>query len=255
MSGLVIAQITDVHFAATPGEVSGVDPDARLSRAIAAVNALTPAVAAVVVTGDLANGGEPAAYERLRDSLDGLSAPWYAIPGNHDDRAAMRAAFADRPWMPAEGFVCYCVDDLPIRLIMLDSLNDGHDGGRLCLERLAWLERALEDGGDRPTLVALHHPPLITGMPAFDADPFEGGDALAAILQGHRIERIVCGHLHRPLTVHWHGQTVSVAPSTAFHIALDMRPGAPHSLSNEPPAVLLHVWGDGIGVVTHTLYL
>ena len=39
-------------------------------------------------------------------------------------------------------FVQYVVDDYPVRLIALDTLDDGRIGGRLCAERLAWIAAA-----------------------------------------------------------------------------------------------------------------
>ena len=52
----------------------------------------------VVVTGDLTDTGEPAAYEAFRAEISALSMPAHLMVGNHDDRGALAAAFPDLPW-------------------------------------------------------------------------------------------------------------------------------------------------------------
>ena len=88
------------------------------------------------------------------------------MPGNHDDRSALRRAF-DLPGKDADP-ICYCVDVGPLRLVMLDSTIPREDGGELGSEQLSWLETTLADAPERPTLVLMHHPPLLTGMPPWD---------------------------------------------------------------------------------------
>lgn len=69
-------------------------------------------------------------------------------------------------------------------MVGLDTLNEGHDGGRLCLDRLYWLETALEQARDKPTVLFMHHPPFLSGISPFDRSPMEGADALASIPVG-----------------------------------------------------------------------
>ena len=40
-------------------------------------------------------------------------------------------------------FIQYAIDDHPLRLVGLDTLDEGRIGGRLCAARLEWLERTL----------------------------------------------------------------------------------------------------------------
>jgi len=250
---MLVAQLTDIHMTAD-GPVSGVDPAANLQRFVDRINALEPRPDAVVVTGDLTADGDAAACERLAGILGGLAVPWYPVPGNHDVRAVVRSTFAAVPGMPREGFLCYTADAGPARLILLDTLHEGRSGGRVCLDRLYWLERAVEDAGARPVMIFMHHPPILTGLAAFDAEPLEGSDAFGSVLHGHpNVLGIACGHLHRMMAAHWHGQTVVVAPSTAFHVALDLAPGAPLGLSDEAPGALLHQWRVGAGYRCHLL--
>ena len=65
----------------------------------------------------------------------------------------------------------------------------------------------------------------------------------------------MCGHVHRPIQVRWAGTMASIAPSTAHQATLDLRDGAPLSMKMEPPAIALHLWRPGTGLVTHVSYI
>jgi len=73
----------------------------------------------------------------------------FMIPGNHDARDAMRAAFPEHRYLPADGFLQYTVEGLPVRLIALDTLVEGKGHGELCDERLDWLEARLAEATGR----------------------------------------------------------------------------------------------------------
>jgi 3',5'-cyclic AMP phosphodiesterase CpdA len=81
-------------------------------------------------------------------------------------------------------------------------------------------------------------------------------DAFAAVIRKHpQVERVLCGHHHRPIVARFAGTVVQVAPSTAHQVTLALKPGAPESLILEPPAYLLHRWTPENGVVTHQAYV
>jgi 3',5'-cyclic AMP phosphodiesterase CpdA len=168
----------------------------------------------------------------------------------------LRTVFADHAYLPADGFIQYALDLGPLRLIALDTLIDGQPGGRLCAERLGWLDDRLAEAPETPTVVAMHHPPFRTGINKMDSMGLEGGDALAAVIRRHgQVERIVCGHIHRPIVRRFAGTVVSVCPGTAHQIDLDLRDGQALATVMEPPSVQLHVWVDGEGLVSHTSFL
>ena len=135
---------------------------------MAHVNALDPRPDVVLATGDLVEGGKPEEYARLKRLLAPLAMPVYLIPGNHDAREALRAAFADHAYLPASGFLQYASRTQPVRLIALDTLVPGKPHGALCAERLDWLEARLGES-DRPTILFMHHPPFDCGIDAFDS--------------------------------------------------------------------------------------
>lgn len=258
MPSMLLAQISDTHVQCAPdGRPGGGDASGRLMRAVRSLNAAARRPDVVLVTGDLTNDGDRDDMEHLRGILSQLDVPYYVIPGNHDDRDLIRSVFRQDGYLPERGYLNYVVEGHPLRLVFLDTLRDGHDGGRLCLDRLHWLEETLAAARETPTVIAMHHVPFQSGLAPFDRAPLEGAEAMASILAAnHQVERVVCGHLHRPMVTHWHGVTITTAPSTAFEIALDLRPDADFSLvPGAPPAYQLHQWTRAHGLVTHTVAL
>ncbi len=225
-----------------------------LRAAIAEVNALRPRPDVVLATGDLTHAGAVEEYAMLRELLDELDAPVYLLPGNHDDRDNLRAVFGDQDYLPAAGeFLHYAVERFPVRLIGLDTVVPGRAGGELCGRRLAWLEETLAAAPDRPTVIFMHHQPFRTGIEHMDVIGLEGAEAFGRLVERHpRIERILCGHVHRPIQARWRGTLASTAPSTAHQVVLDLRPGAAGTFALEPPGYQVHFWSADTGIVSHT---
>ena len=252
---MLIAQMTDLH-ALPPGQLlDGVDTNSMLEQAIEHLNRLRPAPDVVLVTGDLVEGGCEKSYRTLRGALDRLEHPYHVIVGNHDRRQRLRRVFHDHDYLPSKGFVQYTLEDYPVRLVALDTLDDGRGGGRLCPERLAWLESTLGDAPDRPTLLFMHHPPFETGIGWMDKAAFIGEEAFTALLaRCPQVRRVICGHLHRAINTVLGGVHVSVAPSTCYQVHLDLTPKASPHIVMEPPACYLHVW-NGSSFVTHESFI
>lgn len=251
---MLIAQISDLHVG-LPG--SDIDRHFRttehLDRAVTHLNSRDPLPAAVWVTGDLVDEGSPAEYRRARSHLDQLTMPYFVIPGNHDHREHLLAAFADHVHLPRGGFIQYVVDQWPVRLIGLDTLVPGKPGGALDKERLAWLEAVLSAEPSRPTMLFMHHPPFRTGIKAMDDMGLADASEFASVVARHpQVERIACGHVHRPMTTRFAGTIASTCPSTAHQAALDLGAAARLSLIMERPACALHWWQPLGGVVTHS---
>ena len=252
---MLIAQITDFHIKAR-GQVAYrvVDTAACLAAAVAALAALDPKPDLVVATGDLTDFGRPEEYALLQELLAPLAMPVYLIPGNHDEREGLRRAWRGDGYLPAQGFLHYTVEDQPLRLVALDTVIAGEPGGRLCAERLGWLDRTLAADPSRPTLIIMHHPPFATGIAHMDAIGLDGAEAFAAVLARHpQVERVLCGHLHRSIQARIGRHAIaSTAPSTAHQVALDLSSDGPSAFMMEPPGYQLHLWRPETGVVTHT---
>jgi Icc protein len=152
----LLVQLSDPHVGADWGDGDSV---AMLAAAVESVRAVEPKPDAVLISGDLADHAVDVEYDQVRELLAPLEAPLCVLPGNHDDRLALRRHF-DVPGADEQP-VQYAADLGPLRLVVLDSKRAGEDRGELDADRLAWLEATLATAPDTPTLVALHHPPLV----------------------------------------------------------------------------------------------
>ena len=261
---MIIAQISDMHIK-LPSDVGGdlpftrIDTGALLRDCVDHLSVLTPDL--VIATGDLVDQGNPEEYSYLREILAPLECPAYLIPGNHDNRSALREAFADQGYFPEPtnkdcDFLNYTVEDFPLRLVALDTLVPGEPGGWLDDSQIAWLDECLSESPSRPTMILMHHPPCVSGITHMDTMMCGNSDALGAMVsRHHHVERIVCGHLHRPVHLRWHETVVCTAPSPGFQVVLDLGQESPAQWISEPPACYLHFWQPETELVTHISYI
>ncbi len=254
---MIIAQITDTHIRA-PGRLAyrQVDTAAFLSAAVASLQASPAPLDAVIVTGDLVDAGTDAEYDHYLRLMDPLRVPVFALPGNHDTAEGFRRAFAARLPLTRANDNSYAVDIGDVRLVMLDSTVPEQSHGLLSDDRAQWLDVTLAAAPDRPTLLALHHPPFETGIRHMDVQNCHGSETLHAILLQHsQVLAVVSGHVHRSIVTTFAGRTASIAPSTAHAVSLDLDPEGPPAFHMEPPGHHLHVVTAGGGthgrVVTH----
>jgi len=215
----LLAQLSDPHIGADWFDDQSVP---RFAAAVESVRAIRPHPDAVFVSGDIADNATDEEYEQVRQLLAPVEAPSYVLPGNHDDRRALRRHFAV-PGSDGEP-VCYSVDLGPLRLVVLDTTRPEEAAGELDAERLEWLDAELAAAPLQPTLLAMHHPPLVIGVPAWDEIGLEQPDrrALRDVLERHeQVRRLACGHLHSTMTGEFAGRGVLVAPSTYVQSRLD----------------------------------
>ncbi len=242
----VIVQLSDLHLQAGSQGAAGA---LRLSRAVQLVASLRPRPEAVLLSGDLADEPSAEAYAQAHALLEPLGMALHAIPGNHDDRDMLRARFGPqgpRPGAP----VRFAVECGALRLVGLDSSVPGAVGGALGEEQLAWLEQTLAAEPARPTLLALHHPPLMTGIAAMDSIALAGADSvrLEEILAGHpQVRTVTCGHVHTTMATSFAGRPLLVCPATSSAIRLDLRPddAIPFATTGAPVGFAVHVLIDG----------
>ncbi len=177
---MLIVQISDFHLL-PKGESAyeAADTASALGKAVDHINGLAPAPDAVIVTGDIADGGRLDSYHLARELLAPLEMPVFMIPGNHDHKGRMAEVFSDHSYLrPDPGslagdFICYTIEEFPVRLIALDTVTPGDHGGGLCPKRLAWLEAALKERPEAATLIFMHHPPFPSAVGHMDLEPFK----------------------------------------------------------------------------------
>lgn len=239
----LLVQLSDPHVGATWAD--DVDPVAGLVSAVEAVRRFPDAPDAVLMSGDLAENAADAEYEIVRELLAQLGAPVYVLPGNHDERDTLRRHF-DLPGGMGTP-VQYGVDLGPVRLVVLDSTRPGADQGELDADRLSWLDAELAGAPDRVTLIALHHPPVSTGNPAWDELGLPAADrrALGDVLRRHpQVRRVVAGHVHRTMTAELAGRAVLTVPSTYIQTRLNFNSDE-IELADEPRGFAVHALLNG----------
>ncbi len=256
-----IIQITDTHIVGR-GELAygRVDTAAALSETVDTINRMLPQlgdVGMVMVTGDLTEHGNAQEYDYFRTLMAPLALPYCVVPGNHDKRDPMRAAFitADgQPgWMPDAGPINWSIDLGDIAVIGLDTLVEGSPHGLLTDESLAYLTKELARFGDKPVLAGMHHPPFETGIYPMDMQNLKNADALLVAIANHPGElRLTCGHVHRSVATVFGGRLCQIAPGTSHAVTLEQRRGAGNSLTVEPGGMLLHELRDG-ALVSHLI--
>jgi 3',5'-cyclic AMP phosphodiesterase CpdA len=256
---MLIAQITDLHIRPRGKPAYRVSETNALSeRALDVVSRLSPRPDVLVITGDLTDCGLPEEYALLRAMLAPLDIPVLLVPGNHDRRETLIEGLAlDQRQVLDGGFVQFVADLGPMRLIGLDTLLPGKSAGALCAKRLAFLDKALSEANGKSVAIFMHHPPFDCGIAHMDAIRLlDGAEDFAAIVAAHpNVERILCGHHHRPIVTRYTGTIAQIAPSVTHQVTLDLSETSDATFHMEPPAYLLHSFRQAAGFVTHTAYV
>lgn len=247
----IVAQISDTHVRTDDG---GASADA-LRRALAQASEYHADV--ILLTGDLVNDERAEEYAVLAEALRDPPAPIYLMPGNHDDRALLREAFPSHTYLPKDGALSYTIENFPVRIVMLDQTVPGEVHGEITPEAADWLDDALAAAPERPTLVALHHPPFASHDLLFDTIGLRHSERFAVVIARHRqVARVICGHHHRfAVGVAGHAPVI-VAPSTSWAYGLAMFEGqeiAPKTA--EQPGWVLHAWARKGGFASHFIGL
>lgn len=234
---MLLVQVSDLHLDGSPQRHE------RAERVMAYVNGLA-GVDAVLVSGDIADHGEPAEYAEARQLL---ASPHRVLtcPGNHDVRGPYESVLLGRS--PSGGAVNEAHDVAGVLIAMCDSSRPGRADGRLDEQTLAWLDGVL---ADQPALVCFHHPPTTMHQPMIDEILLTDPDRLAAVLDRHPgVLAVLCGHAHTAAATTFAGRPCHVAPGVVSTLRLP----AEHTGDLDyalPPAVALHVL-DGDRLTTH----
>ena len=254
-----IAQISDLHIKSPDTLAYGrVDTAGALERCVTALNEFAPKPDLVVISGDLADTPTGEEYEHLKRLLAPLKVPFVSIPGNHDSRELMRAAFP-QTCASAIGPLNQRVEIGGVDLVLLDSSVHGKPHGELDAPTLQWLEATLASSPDRPALLFLHHPPFKAGIWHMDRQNLLNAGELASVVRRHpRVQLIATGHVHRAALTMFAGIPTTICPAPNHAVDLDLDHLREPSFKVEPPAFHLHSWfpGEGFGsVVTHQVFI
>ncbi len=258
--GVLIAQITDTHVGFEPEAGENEFNFVRFRNVLGHLLSQPVQPDMLILSGDLTDGGQPGCYKRIRDLVADCAFPVHVIPGNHDSREEMLKAFPECP--TADGFAQFAIacgdGEDGLRVLCIDSFEPGRHGGAFCEVRAAWLARELAAHPDTPTVIFMHHPPVVAGIEWMDPRPDEAWfKRFHETVAGHRqIVSIQAGHLHRPLHTVVEGIPLSVTPAVAPAVSLDLRPmdtdvaDQRPIVAAEPPFYSLHLWRNG-SLVSH----
>lgn len=247
---MLIAQVSDTHILAkTSDEATAASRAENLRQCVADIN--RQGVDAVVHTGDSVQNGTVEEYAHLREILSELNAPYFLVPGNRDRRDTLRRTLDHLDYLPRSGdFLHYVIEDYPLRLVALDSVDAGERKGRFCSRRIDWLQRTLAREPDRPTVLFLHHPPFDIAWQEYVGGyrQQEDADNLAAAVTRHpQVVRVLCGHVHCLHREKWGGTIATTMPS----VAVDVRKGIDEAIG-AAPLYLLHTFSHDEGLVSHS---
>ncbi|MDE0969546.1 MAG: phosphodiesterase [Octadecabacter sp.] len=254
-----ILQITDTHIVGDGALVSRrLETSSALTHLIERIVSIRHQIGvidAVLVTGDLSDDGSKVSYEKFKDLLAPLDLPLLVIPGNHDVREPMRAAFVTQ--FTSNGPLNWVNQVGDLTIIGLDTLVEGTGKGTLSTQTLDFLETTLANAHNKPILLAMHHPPFLSGINFMDNIGLTNRDAFCDIVSCHiGPMRIVCGHIHSMMITDVGGHTAISAPSPCSTFNYDIRDCAPIGFMVQEDGCLLHKWstvfqtiriGPGIG--------
>lgn len=176
-----VLQISDTHLRAEPNTPIDKDPDAALWATIDALRDVHADL--VLLTGDLADDASPAALERLQAVVGKLGSPMLAIGGNHDDVGNVHDVFGADDSAEVGAW----------RVVGVESVIPGEIHGAVDVEDLS---RRLDGLDDRPTVLAIHHPPRSPSThPMFRLIGAE--EMVSALRARPHVRAVVSGHLHQ----------------------------------------------------------
>jgi 3',5'-cyclic-AMP phosphodiesterase len=232
---ITLAQITDTHlFADKHALMRGWPTWKSLQVVVQAVAEAQPDI--LLLTGDLADKGEGKAYRHLVELLEPLNIPIYSLPGNHDDGSKLASLLTGENFRSEKSF-----ELAGWRILLLDSVLVESQIGQGALSETSWqwIENQLETYAEQPTLIALHHHPVQTGIDWMDMMQLQESERFQALIARFaQVKLVIFGHIHAKFlqrlgTIDYHG-----TPSTCIQVAaLDDE--------NLPGFRLISLWEDG----------
>ncbi|MEG4280498.1 3',5'-cyclic-AMP phosphodiesterase [Microcoleus sp. MON1_C1] len=215
VSPLLVAQITDTHlFAEIDREWKGLSTTRTLQAVLDRLQQIQRPPDLLLLTGDLSQDETPESYQRLVSLIATLGIPAYWIPGNHDNIPVMAEILNQPPLSPEKSWMLG-----NWQFLLLSSVEAGCDGGRLSPESLHWLDSQLQQTGDRPVIIALHHHPLPIDSEIMDGMMLHNADEFLAIVDRYpQIKIVLCGHIHQEFHQQRGSVTYLGTPSTCIQL-------------------------------------
>ncbi|MDR7087221.1 3',5'-cyclic AMP phosphodiesterase CpdA [Aeromicrobium panaciterrae] len=244
----VIAHVSDTHFGhGTAAVYSNTDPAAYLEATMRRLAIVRPD--AIVFTGDIADHGEPEAYEAVAsivvDAAAEMGAELIWVMGNHDAREPFSRRLLGRDGDP-EAPIDQVFDINGLRVIALDTTIPGYHDGELSATQLEWLREELASPAPHGTLLAMHHPPIATHLQLMTIIELADQHLLADAIEDTDVRTILAGHYHYSAHSTLGSVPVSVAASTCYIIDPAADPRGLRGYDGSQSFDLAHVFADRI---------
>lgn len=228
--------VTDPHLVEPGGLLHTLDPLERFRACMRSINERDRDAECVVITGDLADRGQPEAYQAFRQVLDEFSLPCHLLLGNHDNRESFLSVFRE-VFVDANGFIQGGLETSRGRFLFLDTLHPGQSAGSYCDLRCSWLESELAAAGSLPVYLFMHHPPFAVNIPFLDNIGLGDPQGFIDAVDGRdNIRHLFFGHVHRPISGSWRGIPFSTLSSTNHQVALNLESTEKINYRDEPPS-------------------
>jgi hypothetical protein len=172
--------------------------------------------------------------------------PVYLMPGNHDDPAVMCDFFCGTEMFPGKDpHFQYVIEGPDFRTLVLNSHFDDSELPFFGPRRLEWAAEALAES-DQATLVAIHHPPMKTGIGFIDMVGEQWYQGLGEVIKRNpQVLKVICGHGHQDLHGRLGQVPVLMVGSIAHQLIADRVLDIAPSFDPMPVPPMLHHWIDG----------
>ena len=211
------AQISDTHIGF--GGEANKDVLGSLGQAIGHLNAMDPAPAFLLHTGDLSHTQKPGAFDTLSEALKGVKTERiFYVPGENDVFADGGKEYLGRYGQGTVGGRGWqSFDYKGVHFVGLVNVLTYKAGGLGALgeEQLEWLERDLAGLGSSTPVVVYAHVPLWAVYPKWGWVTGDGEQALAYLRRFGSVT-VLNGHIHQILQKVEGNVTFHTALSTAF---------------------------------------
>jgi 3',5'-cyclic-AMP phosphodiesterase len=221
MTTTQILQLSDLHpFAAPDKRLFGIPTRELLTEVLAHVQASGLRPDHVVVTGDHTHDELPETYAAVRDLLEPFLDRLWLLPGNHDDRAVLRAAFDDRIPVDGAGRITFSFRAGDWLCLGLDTHVPGAVSGRIGADQVRWIREQLDQHRPRAAVLFMHHPPVELGLAWLDRIGLEDARLLQDLLaEEPRIRLVCCGHVHHESSNRIGAAEIVTVPSTGLQFS------------------------------------
>ena len=210
-------QISDTHIG-FKGQANG-DPTATLQQVVDRVNALQPAPAFVLHTGDQTHGQQAGAFDTVAEILKGVKTERiFYVPGEHDvflDGGQEYLGRYGKGTVGGRGWQSFDYKGSHFVGLVNVLKYKGEGVGALGEDQIEWLERDLAPLSPSTPVVVFSHVPLWAVYPQWGWTTEDAGRAIVHLKRFSSVT-VLNGHIHQVLQKVEGNVRFHTAMSTAF---------------------------------------